>query len=400
MNQAPQPFFHPHFFIPMIWVILFLLIAVVLLPVWYYRSRLGLKREAAYLLAVATMASAIGAALYVGRFYDDDDTAVICAGLLALTGIPFAAKLYLGWIGGKLTEAEKTPGAVGFRAWLTPTNLALALCVSLCAAKALDYSFAGILLLTVGALAAYPLITTLTRAAPEQPSAVPTENLTAEREKVLSMLDAGKITAEESAELLNALGSTVKSPETHPLVISSRQRIVMIGAVLVLIGFFLPWFKINPGEELNRMTQQFSGMMNQVAPQMPQMPGMPGNWNFQTPNGGQNSDSGNFTITVAGGDLSHGLGWIVLIAAIAVAVLPFVAAQLDERSRRTVCMVTLAAGSFILLYVLTQGIRFLSIGILLAAAGYIVEWIGLVKPSGAPLFPTRRRSAVGSNPAS
>ena len=372
-----------HTFIPAIWMMLFIFIPCVLLAAWFYRGRLGLRRGAAYLLGVATIVAAAAAVIYTGR-NDDDGMLAISTALLVLTGIPLAVKLYLGWIVGKLTEAEKMPGAVGFRAWLTPTNLLLALCVSLCAAKAFDYSLAGMLFLTIGALAAYPLLTTLARPAPEQPSANPAGNLTSEREKVLSMLDAGKISAEESAELLNALGSTVRSPETHPLVISSGQRIVMTGAGLVLIGFFLPWFRMNPAEELSRMTQQFSGMMNQVAPQMP---GIQGNWPWQTPNGGQNSESAGFTITVAGADLSHGLGWIVLIAAITVASLPFVAAQLDEGSRRTASLVALGAGSFILLYVLTQGVRFLSIGILLAAAGYIVEWIGLVKPPIAPLFP-------------
>jgi len=383
-----QNIYHPHLFIPAIWVILFAFVAGVLLPAWFYRSRMGLKRETSYLLALVTMAVAIGAAVYVGnqprRLYEDNNLTVIYTGLLVLTAMPLAVKLYLGWIGGKLTDAERAPAAAGIRAWLSVSNLALAICVSFFAVQVSDYSFAGMLLLTIGALAAFPLFTTLNRPAPDQPSAAPADNLTAEREKVLSMLDAGKITAEESAELLNALGSTVKAAETRRIDLSSQQRMVMIGAGLVLIGFFLPWFRINPGEVLNQMTQQFSGVMNQVVPQMPQMPGNP---NFQFPNAGQNSDSANFTITVAGGDLSHGLGWIILVAAIAVAILPFAAAQLDDRSRRTASLVALGAGSFFLLYVFTQGMRFLSIGILLAAAGYAVEWIGLLKPAGVMPFP-------------
>ena len=85
------------------------------------------------------------------------------------------------------------------------------------------------------------------------------------------------------------------------------------------------------------------------------------------------------TISVAAGDIAHGLGWCVLLLGIAAAVLPFVAANLDSQTCQKISLIVLGAGAIILIYLLTQDIRFASIGILLALAGYALEFAGVVK---------------------
>ncbi len=61
----------------------------------------------------------------------------------------------------------------------------------------------------------------------------------AERAKILRMVEDGKISADEGSELLDAMGrsSALRGQEKF-----SRADIVMlVGAALVILGFFLPW---------------------------------------------------------------------------------------------------------------------------------------------------------------
>jgi hypothetical protein len=71
---------------------------------------------------------------------------------------------------------------------------------------------------------------------------------------------------------------------------------VLVGAGMVLLSFFLPWFSSNAGQEMGRLGGQ---MMDGLLQHM------------QTP-----------TLYIAGGEVGNGLGWIVLLLALGVAVLP------------------------------------------------------------------------------
>jgi len=67
----------------------------------------------------------------------------------------------------------------------------------------------------------------------------------AERAKILRMVEDGKISADEGSELLDAMGrsSALRGQEKF-----SRADIVMLlGAALVIFGFFLPWVHIQVG---------------------------------------------------------------------------------------------------------------------------------------------------------
>jgi len=62
---------------------------------------------------------------------------------------------------------------------------------------------------------------------------------TAEKERILQMVEQGKISTEESTELLDALGRTNALRGQDKF---SRPDIVMLcGVALVVLGFFLPW---------------------------------------------------------------------------------------------------------------------------------------------------------------
>lgn len=85
----------------------------------------------------------------------------------------------------------------------------------------------------------------------------------------------------------------------------------------------------------------------------------------------------NNVLYVTGGDVGNGLGWMVLILALVAALAPHLGLAWDRTTRRTMQMLGLGIGSIILLYLMTQNVRLVRIGLVLALAGYIVEWIAL-----------------------
>jgi hypothetical protein len=142
--------------------------------------------------------------------------------------------------------------------------------------------------------------------------------------------------------------------------------LVWIGAALLLIGFFFPWFVVK--------TDDIQKALNGIMSQLPTFPGMP-NPSQMMPH----VTTAGMPIYVAGGDIAHGLGWWVLVLGIVAAALPFVAANLDSQTCQKASLIALGAGAIILIYLLTGAFRFAGIGLLFALAGYALEFIGVVK---------------------
>ena|GEM_PF-829017 len=101
----------------------------------------------------------------------------------------------------------------------------------------------------IGALAAVYPIGKLLAAFVKEASAG-SAGSTAEKARILQMVEDRKVTAEEAAELLDAMGksSALRGQEKF-----SRVDLVTLGGVgLVVLGFFLPWVYVNldkvPGE--------------------------------------------------------------------------------------------------------------------------------------------------------
>jgi hypothetical protein len=284
--------------------------------------------------------------------------------LFPLLALPFATRLYLKWIGGRLTEAEKLPGMDGVRAWLAVGNVICAVLLPICLSSIYDVSLFALLALTFGLLLAYPLLNMASQSAQPAPAAQP-EDLSHEREKVLQLLEAGKITADESAELLNALSHSAPEPAKPATGINPARKMVLLGAVLLLVGFFLPWFDIRLGEEMNEISSQTQQSINQ---QMPP--------NITFPFNIMRSDS---RVLLSGGDINHGLGWWILLLGIVAAVLPFFATNLDKQIQKKVMLACLGIGAVILIYLFTNNLKFASIGIVFGLAGYVLELIGTLQ---------------------
>lgn len=160
-------------------------------------------------------------------------------GLAAVFVAGLAGKWWGKWIGGHLSDAERSPTARGGQAWLSTANLVCAAGAVLCVwvgwgTDAMEIT----LVIVVGGLVAYPLMQTLqpasAPAAPAIPAAAPevlpspvtatpstvtsraaathiagdVSVLDSQRDRVLRLLEEGKISAKECADLLAVLNQS------------------------------------------------------------------------------------------------------------------------------------------------------------------------------------------------
>lgn len=177
-----------------------------------------------------------------------------------------------------------------------------------------------------------------------------------ERGRILRLLEEGKINAEESAQLLQALAQTMPKG-IIPEGLNGAHRAVLLGAGVVLVGFFLPWFDINMGQQLSEM---FGG---------PEFGGR----NVQMPSFGRS------TVRMSGGDVAHGLGWIILILSASAALLPYLAPTLPTSTRRSAALLAVAASAVIGIYLLTSGFRWSEYGLWVVLGGCLVQGIGATR---------------------
>ncbi len=341
----------------------------------FYRRYTGLSGGQSALLCLLAAGLAIGLGFFVGTMPSNSGMRpvfreLISVALLSFLAVPFVTQLFRKWIGGHLTEAEKLPGIDGVRAWLSVGNIICAVLIPICVQGAFEpsapiYQPVTLVPFLFGLLLAYPLLNMASDSA--QPASVaPSEDLSSEREKVLQLLEAGKISAAESAELLNALAHSAPPSALKPAAeINPQRKMVLLGAALLLLGFFLPWFSINPNAEANAMAAHFQQSMNQM---------MPGN-----PVSQMNLSLPNANVQIHAGDLAHGLGWWILALGMIAAVLPFFATTLESSMQQKIILAALGVGAILLVYVLSDAIRYVSFGILLVLAGYALEIVGTLK---------------------
>ncbi len=308
-----------------------------------YGRYVGIRRSRGFLLWLVSFVAGAFLVAHGGSAW---------AGMVVMLAVPFAGRLYQKWLGGKMTEQERAPGTAGLRAWLRPVNLLLCGLISVCAWQGLGYSFWAVLAVTVGALAAAPLIRMLLQAEPAQAS--PKPDLSPEREKILKLLEEGKVNSEEAGELLRALEETAAPSAGQIVPMTPGGRLILGGALLVLIGFLLPWF-------------HFGARMGRVFALSPLSDGR--------------------TLTVTGAHAGDWLGWAVLLLSVGVAVLPYLASGIRPAVQRSWSLVGLGIGAVILIYLFTEGISGVSVGLLAAMAGYALQFAGV--------FRDRRAGAAG-----
>ena len=76
-----------------------------------------------------------------------------------------------------------------------------------------------------------------------------------DQQMVLGMLREGKVSGEQAAELLKALGPKTEAADRLPLTASVSGALA--GAILVVVGFMLPWFHVRMRLPLGGGTQGY-----------------------------------------------------------------------------------------------------------------------------------------------
>jgi hypothetical protein len=349
---------------------------------FFFRSYTGLPSKNALL---ALLASSIAGGIYGysqlrdrGRMFGHHDgpdavLPALAAGACIVFLTALVLRLWGRWIGDKATPAERQPGTPGVHAWFTGGNVAVGVTIVILAWYGFDVSPILTAVLLCAVFAAYPVLRMETPAAAAPVFAKPVDGHSPEREKIVSMLEAGKLTPDESAELLQALSEKPQSVARH-VPLTSGQRFMLIGAALVALGFFLPWIVFNPGKEMGRVMNQLESTVNSAMPETFRN-SMNMSGNFAIPKMEMNTGS----LTYSGGDVGRGLGWAALGLAIAAAVLPYVGTSLDARTIRTVRFLCLGLGALIVLYILTKNLRYVGVGLVIVFSGYVLEILGVLR---------------------
>jgi len=336
---------------------------------WYGRSAMGLRFGRALLFGFGTtLASTVTTRMIEHQqrqtglpnfrgLRGNDGVRSMFADAAIFLALLLAAQLWQRWLGAR--PAVNAPAAESI-VWLTPGQGILASLLAASAYWGWGWSFLGILVLALLALVAHPLYHHKL-AHPPPPRAEPEPVNSGEREKVLAMLDAGRITVTESAELLSALAASAPAPTAAgpATAFGGPRRLLLAGAALVLVGFFLPWFSFNPGEQVQSMMSRMSP--GGLIPNLPQV------------------TMNTVSVQVEGGDIGHGLGLWILGLALGSAVLPFVLPELAERSWRRLAGLALGAGGIMLVYLLHDAIHLVSVGLVVVFVGYGLEAAGVVQ---------------------
>jgi len=177
----------------------------------------------------------------------------------------------------------------------------------------------------------------------------------AERAKILLMVEEGKISAEESSDLLDAMGrsSALRGQEKF-----SRVDIVMlVGAVLVILGFFLPWVYIRMPKMLNSSISQ-APMSKSFIEEVPR-PFVPG-------------FLGNLSVYQTGPNVGA-IGWVIFIIGVLSAVPVFVTPKdfLYKISMLQIFLILI--GLVLVISVLVRAGHNLGAGLIICVAGFVIE---------------------------
>jgi hypothetical protein len=171
------------------------------------------------------------------------------------------------------------------------------------------------------------------------------------------MVEMGKISGEDGAELIAALRQT-QVPTRRAGGFSAGRRVMVAGTALVVAGFFLPWFRVDGAEMLRAARQMVEGVG-----------AVPGTVPF--------AGAAKVVLVVHGGEVAHGLGWAVMVLGALAALLPLL--WPERGAQRGLTLLLLGAGTVVLMYVMSVEMQGVAEGLVISAVGYGVLWAGVVR---------------------
>jgi hypothetical protein len=371
---------------------------------WWYRRYLGLRYGTGVVLALAGSAGAFvwawashGSGFERGAMvihqrgiwneigYLVQGAAYVCCILFALG---LAAKLYRAVVLDRLTDRERLPNGAGLRAWLAPMGWISVAGVAGGAYLAMGWPLWGTGAGALALLLAYPVSNIVLKGGADV-LAEAGDDWADERRRVLALVESGKISGEDGAELIAALGQNRPAPPEERGGFSMGKRLMLLGALVLLVGFCLPWFMVDVGaamrEAMKTMRPASEGFLYGPGGAKGSVFTVPGS-GAALPLSLTDQVAGELTVSVRGGDLQHALGWFILGLALAAGTLPllWLGNVRNRPVQRGICLATLIGGTVILIYVASSvlgtsaGVH-MGLGLALAVLGYGVIWAGALR---------------------
>jgi len=172
-----------------------------------------------------------------------------------------------------------------------------------------------------------------------------------EREKILRMVEDGKISADEGSELLDAMGrsNALRAQEKF----SRLDMAMLVGAALVVLGFFLPWVYIRMPRVPVIPTPSFGAQVPTPRPLMPRF-------------------LGNASLYQTGPNIGA-IGWIIFIIGILAAMPVFVTPKdfLYKISMLQIFLILI--GLVLVISILVRAGHNLGAGLVICLAGFVTE---------------------------
>lgn len=331
-----------------------------------------------------------------GRRYDNEYVIMkaityLSIGLFSMLSVLFCLTLWRKWLDGHGKGEEHKIGMAAVRGWLKGWQICWVGMIVLLG----WLLFGGIgwmfVLVAFAIWLAFPDL--VKRAEGHRETPAPTEEKQKEQEavkgvpaeqteQVLRMIEEKKISPEEGAELLGALPGANASAQEEYVPLSVGRKLVLAGAVCVLISIFLTWFTMDISKMMGNLSQSLTTAMAQ---NFPGLPSTPNSMKF-TVDGIQQPFQEGMQVEVAGTDMENGLGWVLLVAILIVAAMPYLNLKIDSSTQRLIVWASLAIGTVILLYLLSiilrlpgRGAISLGLGFYLAVVGYTLAIAGTVR---------------------
>ena len=191
--------------------------------------------------------------------------------------------------------------------------------------------------------------------------------LSMDRERVLALLEAGRLDADEAGELLSALS---ESPADRPKRLTVGRAMLWMGAAVVLASFPTTWLNVDLAAEMNRMMESL--------PQVPDGAGLPDGVTYNTTFRGIGLpalQSGK-PFEVRGADVPNGLGWTILLLVLLAATAPLAGRHVDRRDLATASLLALLAACAVGVYILGEYFRYCAVGFVLTLTGCVGSLVG------------------------
>ena len=176
----------------------------------------------------------------------------------------------------------------------------------------------------------------------------------AERQRTLEMVEQGKITAEEGAELLEALGRSNAMLGQDKF--SRLDMLILAGVAVAVFGFFLPWIKIYIPNFPQFQSKFMGGAVNPLASLVKGVRGL--NYVFQS---GYNTGA---------------IGWAVLVVAILGAVPVFITPKNFLYKISMLQIFLLVLGGLLVISIMIRVSNSMQIGLPICMVGFVIATAG------------------------